>query len=149
MFIANVERMPDQEAVIDPPNLALIADAEPRRLSWAALFADVERLAALLHGQGLRRDDIVIVQMPNSSSQVALYLACHRLGIVFSPLPVAYRGIRDPSGLADQPGQGPDHLPSNRQAGARADDGGLAGRTPECQPTLCLRPRGAGRCCRP
>lgn len=91
MFVANVERMPAQEAVIDPPNLAAIADMAPRRLSWAALHAEVERLAALLHGQGLRRDDIVIVQLPNSAAQVALYLACHRLGLVISPLPAVYR----------------------------------------------------------
>lgn len=91
MFLVNVERTPEQEAVIDPPNLAALTDAVPRRLSWAALHAEVERLAALLFAQGLRRDDIVIVQLANSATQVALYLACHRLGIVFSPLPAVYR----------------------------------------------------------
>lgn len=91
MFLVNVERSPEQEAVVDPPNLAAIADMAPRRLTWDALHAEVERLAALLHREGLRRDDIVIVQLPNSSLQVALYLACHRLGIVFSPLPAVYR----------------------------------------------------------
>lgn len=91
MFLVNVERSPDQEAVVDPPNLAELADMVPRRLSWAALNDEVERLAALLHLHGLRRDDIVIVQLPNCSAQVALYLACHRLGLVFSPLPAVYR----------------------------------------------------------
>lgn len=91
MFLVNVERTPEQEAVVDPPNLAALTDAAPRRLSWAALHAEVERLAALLYAEGLRRDDIVIVQLANSATQVALYLACHRLGIVFSPLPAVYR----------------------------------------------------------
>lgn len=91
MFLVNVERTPEQEAVVDPPNLAALTDAAPRRLSWAELHAEVERLAALLYAEGLRRDDIVIVQLANSATQVALYLACHRLGIVFSPLPAVYR----------------------------------------------------------
>ena len=86
MFITNVERTPNQEAVIDPPNRETFTDGAPRRLSWAALFDEVERLAAMFHRHGLRRDDVVIVQLPNGCEQVATYLACHRLGLVVSPL---------------------------------------------------------------
>jgi acyl-CoA synthetase (AMP-forming)/AMP-acid ligase II len=77
--------------VVDPPNRETFTDGAARRLSWAELFAEVEQLAALLHRHGMRRDDVLIVQLPNGVEQVALYLACHRLGVVFSPLPVAYR----------------------------------------------------------
>jgi acyl-CoA synthetase (AMP-forming)/AMP-acid ligase II len=41
--------------------------------------------------QGLRKDDILIVQLPNSVEQHALYLACAITGIVASPIPVQYR----------------------------------------------------------
>lgn len=91
MFLANVEQRPEQEAVVDPPNRETFTEGAPRRLSWAGLFAEVEQLAALLHQHGMRRDDVLIVQLPNGVEQVAVYLACHRLGIVISPLPVAYR----------------------------------------------------------
>lgn len=91
MFVANVERMPGREAVIDPPNHAAITAGMPRRLTWAALYDEVERLAALLFQHGLRRDDVVVVQLPNSVEQVATYLACHRLGLLISPLPAPYR----------------------------------------------------------
>jgi len=91
MFLANVEQRPAQEAVVDPPNRETFTDGAPRRLSWAELYAEVEQLAALLHQHGLRRDDVLIVQLPNGVEQVAVYLACHRLGMVISPLPVAYR----------------------------------------------------------
>ena len=91
MFVANVERCPQDEAVVDPPNLAELAGMAPRRLSWRALFDEVEGLAALLHREGLRRDDIVLLQLPNCSLQVALYLACHRLGLVITPVPAVYR----------------------------------------------------------
>jgi len=91
MFVANVERLPEQEAVVDPPNRAAFTDGAPRRLSWSALFAEVERLAAMFHRHGLRRDDVVVVQLPNGCEQVATYLACHRQGIVISPMAAAYR----------------------------------------------------------
>jgi acyl-coenzyme A synthetase/AMP-(fatty) acid ligase len=51
----------------------------------------VGRFAALLTVQGLRKDDILIVQLPNSVEQHALYLACAITGIVASPIPVQYR----------------------------------------------------------
>jgi acyl-CoA synthetase (AMP-forming)/AMP-acid ligase II len=91
MFLGNVEQRPEQEAVVDPPNRGTFTDGAPRRLNWAELFAEVEQLAALLHQHGMRRDDVLIVQLPNGVEQVAVYLACHRLGMVISPLPVAYR----------------------------------------------------------
>ena len=91
MFLANVERMPAQEAVIDPPNRESFTDGAPRRLNWTELHAEVEQLAALFYQHGLRRDDILVVQLPNGVEQVAVYLACHRLGIIISPLPAACR----------------------------------------------------------
>jgi acyl-CoA synthetase (AMP-forming)/AMP-acid ligase II len=90
-FLSNVERFPDQEAVVDPPDRATFTDGAPRRLTWSELLRDVEHLSAVLYEHGLRRDDIVVVQLPNFVEQVVTYLACHRLGIVVSPLPPAYR----------------------------------------------------------
>ena len=90
-FLTSVERHPDQEAVVDPPNREAFTDGAPRRLDWRTLRTEVEHLSALLYQQGLRRDDIVIVQLPNSIEQVEVYLACHRLGAVVSPLPAVYR----------------------------------------------------------
>jgi acyl-CoA synthetase (AMP-forming)/AMP-acid ligase II len=90
-FLSNVARWPEQEAVLDPPNRATFTDGTPRRLTWSQLLRDVEHLSAVLYRHGLRRDDIVVVQLPNLVEQVVTYLACHRLGIVVSPLPPAYR----------------------------------------------------------
>ena len=90
-LLSNVARFPDQEAVVDPPDRATFTDGAPRRLTWSELLSDVEHLSAVLYQYGLRRDDIVVVQLPNFVEQVVTYLACHRLGIVVSPLPPAYR----------------------------------------------------------
>jgi len=90
-FLSNVAQFPDQEAVVDPPNRESFTDGAPQRMGWRALQYAVERLSALLYQHGLRRDDVVVVQLPNTVEQVATYLACHRLGIVVSPLPAVYR----------------------------------------------------------
>ncbi len=90
-FLSNVAQFPDQEAVVDPPNRENFTDGAPQRMTWRVLQNAVERLSALLYQHGLRRDDVVVVQLPNTVEQVATYLACHRLGIVVSPLPAVYR----------------------------------------------------------
>jgi acyl-CoA synthetase (AMP-forming)/AMP-acid ligase II len=41
--------------------------------------------------RGLGAGDVLGVQLPNTVELVAVYLACWRLGIVVSPLPVQYR----------------------------------------------------------
>jgi acyl-CoA synthetase (AMP-forming)/AMP-acid ligase II len=85
------QRHPQREAVVDAPNRASLTDGPPRRLSYAQLADEVARVAAVLHQQGLRRDDIVIVQLVNSVEQYSVYLACLRLGLIVSPVPVQYR----------------------------------------------------------
>ena len=90
-FRAVAARHPQREAVVDAPNREQLTDGLPRRLSYAALADEVARMAAVLHGQGLRADDIVIVQLINSVEQYSVYLACQRLGLIVSPVPVQYR----------------------------------------------------------
>ncbi|MGA1286040.1 MAG: AMP-binding protein, partial [Rubrivivax sp.] len=84
-------RLPTREAVVDASNREALTDGVPRRLSYAQLEAEVARMAAVLHARGLRPDDIVVVQLVNSVEQYAVYLACLRLGLVVSPVPVQYR----------------------------------------------------------
>lgn len=81
----------DGEALIDPPNLEAIAGLAPQRLSWNQVDAGVAARAALLHAHGLGKDDIVLLQLPNSAEQTLFYLACFRLGIIVSPAPAQYR----------------------------------------------------------
>ncbi|GAB0149416.1 hypothetical protein McPS_21560 [Marichromatium sp. PS1] len=67
-------------AVTQGERTALIAgDA---RLSYAALDARVDRLAAALHGRGIALGDRVLVQLPNDLPLVLTTLALLRLGAV-------------------------------------------------------------------
>jgi len=91
VFMAAALRHPDKLAVVDPPNRADVMGETPMCWTWAQLLREVGRLTALLHAQGLRKDDVLLVQLPNCIQLHALYLACACSGIVVSPLPVQYR----------------------------------------------------------
>jgi acyl-CoA synthetase len=56
-----------------------------RRLSWSALVAWVDAVAADLHDAGLRSGDRVSVWLPNRLENVVVQLACSRNGYVCNP----------------------------------------------------------------
>jgi acyl-CoA synthetase len=56
-----------------------------RRLTWSALVAWVDAVAADLHEAGLRRGDRVSIWMPNRLESVVILLACSRNGYVCNP----------------------------------------------------------------
>ena len=91
LFRKRVSELGDTEAVVDPSNRQLVFGGVPRRLSWNALADEVARMAGFLYALGLRKDDAVLVQLPNSVEQYVAYLACARLGIIVSPVPAQYR----------------------------------------------------------
>lgn len=91
LFIEQAERLGNRLAVADPPNRAQITGELPLRWSWQELLIEVGRYAAFMHGQGLRKDDVVVMQLPNCVEMHALYLACAVLGVVMTPVPMQYR----------------------------------------------------------
>jgi acyl-CoA synthetase len=91
LFLDAAERQPQKLAVADPPNRLAITAEPPQRWTWGQLLAQTGRYAAFLHQQGLRKDDVIIMQLPNCVEMHAVYLACALSGIVVSPVPVQYR----------------------------------------------------------
>jgi acyl-CoA synthetase (AMP-forming)/AMP-acid ligase II len=91
LFVQQVSARGDAEAVVDACNRSDFAHGAQRRLSWRELAQDTDRFSLLLLDQGLRRDDIVVVHLPNGVEQYVVYLACARLGVVVTPVPVQYR----------------------------------------------------------
>ena len=90
-FVRHRAMHPHTEAVVDACNRSDFAHGAPRRLSWDELGDEIDRFSILLHAQGLRRDDIVVLHLPNSVEQYLAYLACARLGLIVTPVPVQYR----------------------------------------------------------
>jgi len=91
LFAANAARVPARLAVVDPPNREALDERAPARLDYRALASLVDRTMVALAGAGLRRDDVLVTQLPNVAEYVATYLAAARLGIVLSPVPMQYR----------------------------------------------------------
>jgi len=91
LFMNTAARWPDRLAVADPPNKAAFTDADPLRLSYRLLAQIVDGTAARVLAAGVRKDDIVIVQMPNVVETLVTMLACMRIGAIVSPLAVQYR----------------------------------------------------------
>jgi len=90
-FSETVDNAPNREAVVDPPNAGELAGRDPERLTYAEFDERVDGLAAGLRERGVGKDDIVVVQLPNTWELAALYLAIARAGGVISPLPVQWR----------------------------------------------------------
>ena len=66
------------------PDAFAVRDAS-RRLSWRALLAWVDAVAADLHAAGLRSGDRVSVWLPSRLESVVVLLACSRNGYVCNP----------------------------------------------------------------
>lgn len=82
---------PDAPAVIDTADRPVFTDGKPRRITWAALDADVDRVAAGLKGLGLGRDAVVALQLPNITESAVAFLAVLRAGYIPSMLPLGWR----------------------------------------------------------
>jgi len=82
---------PKAEALVDPPNRAELMPGDPRRLTFRELVTQVDNFAAALLAAGLRKDDVLMVQLPNTVEIVEVLLACARLGVICSPVPVQFR----------------------------------------------------------
>ena len=90
LFQDAVSSSGDQEALIDPLNRADITGDAPKRLSFNEVDKTVERYASIFFEQGLRKDDIVLIQLPNVVELPIVYLALSKLGIICSPIPMQY-----------------------------------------------------------
>jgi len=77
---------PQRLALVDPPNRAEFTGGTPRRLDWAGLDAAIDAAAGRMALLGVRRDDVVIYQLPNTIDPVIILLACARLGAICSPV---------------------------------------------------------------
>lgn len=91
LFRRHLAAHPDAEALIDPINAADIMGGQPERLTWREADVAADRMAAVFHAHGLRKDDVLVVQLPNINELSLVYLAALRLGVIVSPAPVQYR----------------------------------------------------------
>jgi len=82
---------PSRNALVDPSNREKLDGKAPRRLTWAELGDEVDRMAAAFLDLGLVKDDIVTYQTPNTVETVIIALAAARIGLIISPVVMPYR----------------------------------------------------------
>ena len=68
----------------DPKNAALILDG--RSLDYAALDAEIDRVAAALQRDGIRPGEVIAISAATSLEYAAVMLGSVRAGVVFAPL---------------------------------------------------------------
>lgn len=92
VFRRQVAARPADLAIVDPLNKEEdLLGLDSHRWTWAELDEQVDRLATVLLDHGVRRDDVVAVQLPNTVELVTSFLAVVRLGAIVTPFPVQYR----------------------------------------------------------
>lgn len=90
LFEQVVAAYPSRLAVVDPPDRPEFSEGAAQALSFQQLHERVEAIATTLYHAGIRQHGIVVVQMPNITDLVALYLALAKLGAIISPAPMQY-----------------------------------------------------------
>ncbi len=91
LFDAAARSAPSQLAVLDPPNRDALVGGSPLRLTFTDVADLADGYSLRLLELGLKRDDILVTQLPNVAEYPALYLAALRLGIIVSPVPMQFR----------------------------------------------------------
>ncbi len=85
----------DACAAATPDKLALTAvrldGVEPRQFTYRQLATLADRIAIGLSRLGVKRNDVVAMQLPNWWQFSLLYLACSRIGAVLNPLMPIFR----------------------------------------------------------
>ena len=80
---ANAKKWPDKEALVDSTG---------GRLTWAEANRRIERIAlAMVKDLNLKRDDRLMIQLPNMIEQVLVRLACEKAGILSIPELTTFR----------------------------------------------------------
>lgn len=82
---------PDREAFVDAYNKKDLVGTEPKRMTYAEIIDAVDRLALTFLELGVKRDDIILAQLPNIVELPITMFAAARIGAVISPIPVQWR----------------------------------------------------------
>jgi acyl-CoA synthetase (AMP-forming)/AMP-acid ligase II len=90
-FKEHVAKMPDALCLVDPFNKEALVGLKPERLTYRELDRAVDATAEAFIARGIKKDDIIMVQLPNCWELAMLYLAITRAGALISPLPMQWR----------------------------------------------------------
>jgi non-ribosomal peptide synthetase component E (peptide arylation enzyme) len=87
----NANDTPEEEAIVDPYNRKELMGTEAKRFTYAQFIQAADRLAIKFLELGIKKDDIIAVQLPNIVELIITYVAASRVGAIITPLGVQYR----------------------------------------------------------
>lgn len=90
-FKEHVRAEPEKVCLVDPLNREALVGSKPERLTYRELDKAVDAVAEGLLAKGIKKDDIIMVQLPNIWELAMLYLAITRTGALISPMPMQWR----------------------------------------------------------
>jgi non-ribosomal peptide synthetase component E (peptide arylation enzyme) len=90
------EKFPDREALVD----------SRMRLTWAKTIEISDRMANSLSRLGLKRDEIVVIQLPNVVEFLLFRIACEKIGVIAAAAPRTFRKQEMEYILRDLPAAG-------------------------------------------
>ncbi|MCG8564777.1 MAG: acyl--CoA ligase [Desulfobacterales bacterium] len=82
---------PERVCLVDPANRQALTGHDPERITYGEFVKRVDATAAALVKMGLKKDDVVMVQLPNCWELAMLYFAVSKAGGITSPSPVLWR----------------------------------------------------------
>jgi acyl-CoA synthetase (AMP-forming)/AMP-acid ligase II len=91
LFLETAWKRPDAEALVDPLNRADLVGGTVKRLTYRQAATLVDRLALGFERLGIKRDDVILVQLPNVVESVLVFFAAARIGAISSPLSMMAR----------------------------------------------------------
>ncbi len=91
LLYQTAEKKPTDIALVDPANKMDLIGTQPQHLTYQQLTDHIDRLTSVLLKQGIGKDDILLVQMPNIIELVFVYMAASKLGAIISPVAVQYQ----------------------------------------------------------
>lgn len=74
------------------PNREIFSDAR-RRITYGALWAEVKRFAEFLRRQGVRRGDVVTLQLPNRIEFPVVFFSLELIGAVANKISADFRAV--------------------------------------------------------
>jgi len=90
-FKEHVRTKPEKVCLVDPLNREALVGSKPERLTYKELDKAIDAVAEGLLAKGIKKDDIIMVQLPNVWELAMLYLAITRTGALISPMPMQWR----------------------------------------------------------
>ena len=88
---AHVVDVPQRVAIVDTPDREALIGTPATSVTWSEFGKAVDAIATGLIRRGLKKDDVVVAQLPNVWELIALYFAVSRAGGVLSPVAMQWR----------------------------------------------------------